>query len=229
MLIRRYMAPPLVLLAVLCSASGQSMIDRRAPAQPVGAEGSRPGVETQKQDATVEPQGRRPEGQTTVPSDYRIGEGDIVSVSVWREPDASVASAVVRPDGKISMPLVKEFRISGLTPTEAEAAVAKELSVFINKPDVAVVVKEIHSKKVYVIGGAKKEGPIDYTYRMTILQAISEAGGLTDYAKRKKIYVLRTKDGKQQKLPFNYEAALKGERAETNIELQPGDTLVIPN
>lgn len=164
-----------------------------------------------------------------ITADYRIGEGDIISVSVWREADASAPMAVVRPDGKVSLPLIKELYIAGMTPAEAETAVARQLSAFINKPEVAVVVREIHSKRVYVVGAAKKEGPVPYTYRMTVLQAISEAGGLTDYAKRKKIYVLRTENGKQRKLPFNYDAVVKGEQMDRNVELQPGDTLVIPN
>jgi len=167
--------------------------------------------------------------KSPLPPDYRIGEGDVISISVWRDPDASVASIVVRPDGKVSLPLIKEIYISGMTPAEAEKIVSQQLSAFLNKPEVAVVVREIHSKKIYVVGAAKKEGPLAYTYRMTVMQAISEAGGLTDYAKRKKIYVLRTQNGAQQKVPFNYDAAVKGERMEQNIELLPGDTLVIPN
>ena len=130
-----------------------------------------------------------------VPDDYVIGEGDIVQISVWREPEASVPSAVVRPDGRISMPLLKEVQIAGMTPVEAEKVVARQIASFINVPEVAVVVREIHSKKVYVVGAVKREGPLPYTYRLTVLQALSEAGGVTDYAKRKKIYVLRTEGG----------------------------------
>ena len=87
---------------------------------------------------------------------------------------------------------------------------------------------QIHSKKLYMVGGVKTEGPIPYTYRMTVMQAISEAGGVTDYAKRKKIYILRTLNGKEYKLPFDYDAVLKGERMELNIPLLPGDTIVVP-
>ncbi len=164
-----------------------------------------------------------------VPDDYRIGEGDVIQVSVWRQPEASVESAVVRPDGKISLPLIKEMAITGLTPVEAEKRVMELMSAFIQVPDVAVVVRDIRSKKVYVVGAVNKPGPLPYTYQMTILQALSECGGLTDYAKRKKIYVLRSQGGKQYRLPFNYDAVLKGERMELNIQLQAGDTLVIPN
>jgi polysaccharide export outer membrane protein len=163
-----------------------------------------------------------------VPENYAIGEGDILHVSVWKEPDASVQSVVVRPDGKITLPMLKELYVSGMTPTQAEKVITEQLTKFINTPDVTVIVSGINSKKIYVVGAVKKEGPIPYTYRMTILQALSEAGGLTDYAKKKKIYVLRHEGGRDYQLPFDYDAALKGERMELNIPLLPGDTLVIP-
>jgi polysaccharide export outer membrane protein len=170
--------------------------------------------------------GKRPE--RGVPDDYQIGAGDVLQISVWKEPDASVPSAVVRPDGKISMPMLKEVEVIGLTPIEAEKVITGHLTKFINEADVTVIVSAINSKKVYLVGGVKKEGPIPYTYRMTILQALSEAGGLTDYAKRKKIYVLRHENGRDYQLPFDYDAALKGERMGLNIPLMPGDTLVVP-
>jgi polysaccharide export outer membrane protein len=141
-----------------------------------------------------------------VPDDYVIGEGDVLHISVWKELDASVPSVVVRPDGKITMPMLKDLQVSGLTPAQAEKVVTEQLSKFISAPDVTVIVSGIHSKRVYIVGGVKKEGPIPYTYRMTILQALSEAGGLTDYAKKKKIYVLRRQNGRDYQLPFDYGA-----------------------
>jgi len=163
-----------------------------------------------------------------LPYDYRIGAGDTLQISVWKEPETSSPSLIVRPDGKISMPLLKEVQVAGLTPTEAEKLIAFRLSKVITDPDVTVVVTGTHSQKVYAIGAIKKEGPIAYTYQMSIMQAISEAGGLTDYAKRKKIYVLRTENGQERKLPFDYDSALKGEDRKLNIQLLPGDTLVVP-
>ncbi len=165
----------------------------------------------------------------SVPDDYQIGSGDVLQISVWKEPDASVPSVVVRPDGKISMPLLKEIYVAGMTPTELEHSITAKLSKFINAADVTVVVSAINSKKVYVVGAARKEGPLPYTYRMTVMQAISEAGGLTDYAKRKKIYVLRSENGKEYQLPFNYEEVIKGEKTEQNIQLLPGDTIIVPH
>jgi polysaccharide export outer membrane protein len=163
-----------------------------------------------------------------VPDDYRIGEGDVIQVSVWGEPSASVPSVVVRPDGKITLPLVKDVGVAGLTPGDAEKLIGERLATDIKDADVTVIVTSINSKKIFLVGGVKKEGPIPYTYRMTVMQAISEAGGLTDYAKRKKIYVLRDENGRQYQLPFNYDAVLKGQHMELNYQLQSGDMVVIP-
>ena len=163
-----------------------------------------------------------------VPDDYKIGAGDVLDINIWKEPDASVRSIVVRPDGKISMPLLKEVDAAGLTPIQLERLITDGLSKVINTPDVTVVVTGINSKKVYVSGKVTKEGPIPYTYRMTIMQALSEAGGITDYAKKKAIYVLRDENGREFRFPFDYGAVLTGERMELNIPLQPGDVIVVP-
>ena len=162
-----------------------------------------------------------------VPDQYQIGEGDVVQIVVWKEPDASVLSVVVRADGKISMPFLKEVEISGMTPAQAEQIITTRLKPFINEPDVTVIVREVHSKKIFMIGAVKKEGAVDLKYPMRVLQAITEAGGLTDYAKRKKIYVLRTEDGRQFRIPFNYDAVIRGEQLEQNIWVVPGDMIVV--
>jgi polysaccharide export outer membrane protein len=171
---------------------------------------------------------RTPSGSSDLPEGYRIGPGDVLQISVFREPDASVPSAAVRSDGKISMPLIKEVEIIGLTATEAEKRIAERLSQFIHGPEVTVIVSQINSRKVYLVGGVRSVGAIDIKGPMTVLQAITHAGGLTDYAKRKQIYVLRTENGRQLKLLFNYEAVLKGEKMEQNILLAPNDTVVVP-
>jgi polysaccharide export outer membrane protein len=164
-----------------------------------------------------------------VPDDYQIGAGDVLQIVVWKEPEASVPGVVVRPDGKITMPLTKEISVIGMTPTEAEKYITGRLSTVITDADVTVIVKEIRSKKIYLIGAVKREGPMAYTYRMNIMQALSEAGGLTDYAKRKKIYVLRTEKGKDYRFHVDYDSLLKGERMEMNIPLLAGDTVVVPH
>jgi polysaccharide export outer membrane protein len=164
-----------------------------------------------------------------VPDDYQIGAGDVLQISVWKEPDASVPSVVVRTDGKITMPVLKDVDVQGMTPSQVEKVVTERLAKVINGADVTVVVTAINSKKVYVVGAVRKEGPLPYAYRMTVMQAISEAGGLNDYAKRKKIYILRTENGKEYRLPFNYDQVVRGEHAEQNVQLLPGDTLVVPH
>src|SRR5437868_314681 len=134
------------------------------------------------------------------PAAYRIGSGDVLQISVWREPDASAPEVVVRYDGRISVPLVREIEARGLTPAELEKTLVEKLSSYINKPDVTVLVKSVNSKKIYLAGGVKKEGPIALQSPLTVLRAITEAGGLTDYAKQKKIYVLRQVNGSEVRI-----------------------------
>lgn len=160
--------------------------------------------------------------------DYKIGAGDVLHIGVFHEPDASVQSVVVRTDGRISMPLLKEVSVMGLTPSELEAKLTEGLSKFLPAPDVTVVVTAINSKKIYIMGAVRHEGPLSLTHPMNVLQALAEAGGPTDFAKRKKIYVLRKNGGKEVKLPFNYDAALKGEHMELNVPLAADDIIVVP-
>lgn len=160
--------------------------------------------------------------------DYRIGPGDVLQISVWKEPEASIPSIVVRPDGKITLPLLKDIEVAGLTPHEAEKLITTGLANFITDANVTVIVTGINSKKIYIIGAVKREGTLAYTYRMTIMQALTEAGGLTDYAKRKKIYVLRAQAGKEIKIAFDYDSVLKGTHVE-HVWLLPNDTLVVPH
>jgi polysaccharide export outer membrane protein len=165
----------------------------------------------------------------SVVDDYLIGAGDSLQISVWKEADVSVPSVVVRPDGRITVPLIKEVEVAGLTPRQAEKVITEGLAKFITDPNVTVVLAAINSKRVYVIGAVKKEGTLTYSYGMTVMQALSEAGGLTDYARRRKIYILRSENGREYRLDFNYEEVVRGEGAEQNIVLQPGDTIVIPH
>jgi len=215
-------------------AAAKSAAAETAPAAvaPAGASPGAPKVESKSvagaatETATIV----KPPVNRGVSDEYQIGEGDVLQVSVWGEPAASVGSVVVRPDGMISMPLIKDVKVAGMTPAEAEKTITELLSKQIRAADVTVIVSGIHSKKVFFVGGGvKKEGPIPYTYKMTIMQGLSEAGGLTDYAKRKKIYVLRNENGRQYKLPFDYDAVLRGEHMELNLPLLPGDTIVVPN
>lgn len=167
--------------------------------------------------------------RSVAPAQYRIGSGDLLEVIVWKEQEASVPGVVVRADGRIGLPFAKEIEVAGLTAAEAENAISGRLKPYINEPDVTVIVREVHSKRIYMVGAVKREGIIDLKYPMTVLQALAEAGGLTDYAKRKRIYILRNENGKQNKIYFNYDAVIRGEDMRQNIEVQPDDTVVVPH
>lgn len=159
--------------------------------------------------------------------DYRVGSGDVIEISVWGEPEIS-SVVVVRPDGKLSLPLVNDLYVTGKTPMVIQEIVIEKLTPFINSPSVTVTVKEIRSKKIYVIGEVARTGAYQITQPTTVLQILTEAGGLLPFAKQKGIYVLRTKNGIHQRFPFNYKDVLKGKKIGQNILLEPGDTVVVP-
>lgn len=159
---------------------------------------------------------------------YRIGPGDILQIEVWKEPEASVPSVTVRPDGSISLPILGELRASGLLAMELQQTLCQKYGEFIRNARVTVMVREINSQKIYLIGEVRREGPIRLVAPITVLQALAEAGGLTDYAKRKRIYIIRSEGDRRAFLPFDYEAVVRGEKIEQNIEMLPGDTIVVP-
>jgi polysaccharide biosynthesis/export protein len=210
--------------------SGESAPTAPATKPPAGSPpAAASGVASTDKGAAAEPGANHPAVNRGVPDDYKIGAGDVLEINVWKEPDASVRGAIVRPDGKISMPLLKEVDVVGLTPVQLEKVITDGLTKLMNlPPDVTIVVTGINSKKIYVNGKVKKEGPIAYTYRMTVMQALSEAGGITDYAKKRAIYVLRNDNGREFRFPFDYNAVLKGQKMELNIFLEPGDVIVVP-
>jgi polysaccharide export outer membrane protein len=157
---------------------------------------------------------------------YVIGATDTLTVTVWKEPTLS-GSLLVRPDGMISIPLVGDVQASGKTALQLADLIATRLKKFIQDPMVSVVITQIRSKIVYLLGEVQKKGPVEMTPGMTLLQAISSAGGLTDYANSKKIYILRNESGRHQKVPVNYKEALNGDGA-LDLLLKPGDTIVVP-
>ena len=158
--------------------------------------------------------------------EYVIGPQDVLHIAVWKETDLT-ATLPVRPDGKISLPLLNDVQASGLTPKQLADSVTEKLKKYIADPRVTVVVTEINSKRIYVTGEVLHSGATPMLPNMTVLQALSSAG-LNQFANTKRIYVLRTENGKQQKLPVNYRKLVKGEQIEQNYVLQPGDTIVVP-
>lgn len=158
---------------------------------------------------------------------YRIGEQDVLMITVWKEPELS-GPVIVRPDGKVTVPLINEISVVGMTPEQLQTTLTDKLLPFLTVPQVTVTVREINSRKVYVIGQVGREGSYRINGATTVLQIIAEAGGLRDFANRKRIYVLRNENGKQLRFPFNYEEVVRGKNNAQNIVLIPGDTVLVP-
>jgi polysaccharide export outer membrane protein len=158
---------------------------------------------------------------------YKIGPQDVLKIDVWRE-EQLTRVAPVRPDGKVTLPLLNDVQAAGLTPMELAGVIREDLKKFINNPQVTVSVMEINSRRIYVTGEVTKPGAYALLPHMTVLQALSSSSGFTAFARIKNIYVLRTENGKQVKLPFNYKEAISGKNPDQNIELQPGDVIVVP-
>jgi polysaccharide biosynthesis/export protein len=158
--------------------------------------------------------------------DYVIGADDNLHISVWKEQELT-NSLPVRPDGKISMPLLNDVQAAGLTPMQLAASLTEKLKKYLADPRVTVVVTQMNSQRVYVLGEVLHTGAMPLLPNMTVLQALATAG-FTQFANTKSIYILRTVDGKQQKLPFNYKQVVKGDDMAQNISLKPGDTIVVP-
>ncbi len=159
-------------------------------------------------------------------SSYIIGAGDTLQLNVWKEPGMSVAGVPVRPDGQISLSLLGDIPASGMTPMALGTDIASRLKKYVNDPLVTVTVLSVNPKEIFFIGEVAHTGAIVLAPGMTPLQAISAAGGLSPYAK-KKLYILRKVAGKEQKIPFDYKKALtKGD--EQGVTLMPGDTIVAP-
>lgn len=159
------------------------------------------------------------------PATYKIGLGDVLHISVWQEPQLT-ETAVVRPDGKISMPLVYEFEVAGMTPEEAQQGLTERLNRLVHKPRVTVTVQEIHSRTVFITGEVQRPGAYPLVDAMNVVQLVARSGGLTDFAKQKKMYILR--GANSARVNVNYEKVLKGLAPDQNVELVPGDTVVVP-
>jgi polysaccharide export outer membrane protein len=160
------------------------------------------------------------------PPDYVIGDDDILHISVWKESEFT-QTLPVRPDGKISLPLLDDVQAAGSTPMQLSASIREKLKKYIADPRVTIVVTAMNSRRIFVTGEVTHPGAMVLLPNMTILQALASAG-FTQFANLKGIYLLRTQNGQQAKIPFNYKDVVKGRHPEENIMLKPGDTLVVP-
>jgi len=192
-----------------------------APASPEPPPGTLPVPGTQAPDpANV------PVLAADVAPDYVLGETDTIVVNVWKEPNLT-GGLTVRPDGRISLPLIGDLPAAGLTPMALATEIAEHLKKFMNEPTVTVTVTASNSRHITFIGEVGHPGPMQLTRDMTMLQAIAAAGGLSPYANKRKIYILRGEQGKQQKIPFDYKKALaKGDMQ--GVTPKSGDTVVVP-
>jgi polysaccharide export outer membrane protein len=157
---------------------------------------------------------------------YVIGADDTLHIDVWKEQNLTV-TLPVRPDGMISLPLLNDVQAAGLTPMQLAASITEKLKKYVTDPRVTVVVTQMNSQRFYVTGEVLHTGAMPLLPNMTVLQALASAG-FTQFANLKGIYLLRMENGRQNKIPINYKALVKGEAVNQNILLKPGDTIVVP-
>ena len=196
-----------------------------------------PGMAQEKQTATAadpgssaktaQPASRR-EAVSVDNKTYIIGENDLLDIDVWKEKEIS-RQVPVRPDGKISLPLIGQIQASGLTPLQLQDNITEKLKDYMSNPEVTVIVSDPRSHQFNIVGQIARPGTFPLSESMTVLDAIAAAGGFKDFAKQTKIYVLRPMPGGiRVRIPFNYKDVIKGKNLQQNVQLKPGDTIVVP-
>ena len=206
----------ILVIAVLLYPGGPGLLARQPSA-------------SQKRPVTASEAGSGSQGKSTgAPegSTYVIGPEDILDISVWKQPDVS-RQVPVRLDGKVSLPLLNDIQAAGLTPMQLAAKITERLKTYIMNPQVTVTVTAVNSENVFAVGELNRPGPIRLLPGMTVLQAVSSAGGITQFGDQKHDYVLRHVNGKDVRYPFNYRNILRGDMR-GNIVLESGDTIVVP-
>jgi polysaccharide export outer membrane protein len=191
----------------------------QAAAQATAGGAARPAVTAKMEEAAAKAANDNP--------NYVIGPSDDLDINVWKEPDIS-RKVPVRPDGKISLPLINDIQAAGLTPMQLKAQITEKLKKFLTDPQVTVIVMNINSQRVYIMGETNRPGAYPLLPNMTILQALTSAGGFSQFANTSKIQLLRTENGKQKTYFFNYKEVVQGKNTDQNLVLKPGDSIVIP-
>jgi polysaccharide export outer membrane protein len=164
---------------------------------------------------------------TSVPTDYVIGPDDVLGILFWREPEIS-GDVTVRPDGIITIPLLRDIKAAGSTPEQLRERIQKAAEKYISQPNVTVVVRQIRSRNAFITGQVARPGPYPIVGQMTVLQLIAVAGGLGEFADSDEITIVRTENGKTVVMPFNYKDVSRGKNVQQNIALKPGDTVTVP-
>ena len=219
--------------SLLAAASTSFAADAQRPEQaappqpppataPAPAKGDTPAGTTAKATAPVVPAG------VVTPPGYVIGPEDVLTVIVWRENDMSVDATTVRPDGMITVPVINDVAAAGLTPQQLRDRITEVAAKYVTDPNITVVVKAINSRNVYITGQVLKPGRYPLAAASTVLQLIATAGGLAEYADGENVRVVRIESGRTSSLRFNYNEVARGRALDQNIELKPGDTIVVP-
>ena len=231
--IHRLITP--IAIVVACAAGAREVEAGGAqarPAAPRPTTPARPTTPTGTQAGTAQPAPRvtaptnLPEGVTT-PTGYTIGADDVLVVIFWQDKEMS-GEVTVRPDGKITLPLINDVQAAGLAPTQLRDSIEEAAAKFLREPNATVVVKQINSRKVYITGQVTKPGGYSLTVPTTVLQLIAMAGGLMEYADKEHVVVLRTENGKQTSYRFNYKEVAQQKNLNQNVLLQIGDTVLVP-
>jgi len=231
----RRLAEPItgnVALTATAIAMSLTTLAAQTPPAPVvpPANPSAPAQTTPAAASTGTNAGARVDAAVTPPADYVIGPEDVLTVVFWKDKDIS-GDVTVRPDGKISLPLINEIQAAGLTPEQLRQNVLKGATKFFtDEPTVSVTVKQINSRKVYITGSVAKPGPYPLLEKMNVIQLIAQAGGLAEFADKKHIRLIRAEkrpDGLNSQLEINYDDILKGRSLQQLVELKPGDTVMV--
>jgi polysaccharide export outer membrane protein len=214
-------------------ASGALLLGLLASAAPAAAQAQPPAGAAQPPTRPAQPAPRPVQAPATAttgiptPTDYVIGPDDVLGIVFWRDADMT-GDVTVRPDGVITLPLVRDIKAAGLKPDELRERIQKAAAQFIADPNVTVVIRQINSRNVFITGEVARPGPYPMTGQMTVLQLIAVAGGLNEYANGKKIMIMRPDGGQTKTFKFNYRDSIDGKNLQQNILLKPGDTVLVP-
>lgn len=222
----------IAMVAVVCwiTVAGVCAQTQTASVKPAENESAKAADTAKPADKTADKADKTTENAppaVAVPPGYVVGDSDVLHISVWKEPELS-QTVVVRTDGNISLPLINEIKVSGMTPLDIQNLIADKLKGFMTNPQVTVTVTDIRSKKAFITGEVLRPGSYSLNAQTSVLQLIAQAGGFTPFAKRDSIVVLRNDNGKLTRMKFQYKEVIKGNKTEQNVALQPGDTVVVP-
>ena len=215
----------LVFFGRVSSARAQEDPAAKKTEQAVAAQGTDPADKKPTQRAADDPKQKVATDTVQPPPGYRIGADDELMISVWHEPEFSQA-VVVRPDGMITVPLLNDVRVAGLTTDEMQALLTEKLKNLVNEPQITIIIKTVKNQRVFIVSAVAKQNVYPMSSGLTVLQLIAQAGGLGPFAKTGAIYILRNQAGKQTRMPFNYKRALSGKGLDP--VLQTGDMVVVP-